>query len=79
MIIIPLAQVFYMQPIILQLLWNSMSASSTLFVTLDDFHAVIVLVLFGVKNICLLISLHVIPEYIWYVFSFILKFLIIFY
>lgn len=51
---------------------------STSFVTLDDFHAnsVIVLVLFGVKNICLLISLHVIPEYIWYVFSFILKFLI---
>ena len=41
MIIIPLAQVFYMQPIILQLLWNSMSASSTLFVTLDDFHALL--------------------------------------
>ena len=52
-----------------------MSASSTSLVTLDDFHAVIVLVLFGVKNICLLISLHVIPEYIWYVFSFILKLL----
>jgi len=32
--------------------FDRMSASSTSLVTLDDFHAIIVLVLFGVKNVC---------------------------
>lgn len=48
--------------------------------SLDNFHdhSDIVLVLLGIKNICILISLHVIPDYIWYFFI-LTEVLIIFY